>query len=154
MNIVQQLTNWTNEFLPPHLFLVEVEQIQGSKKIAVYIDGDNGVRIEDCRVLSKSLNAKLDEMEFEAEPFYFEVSSPGVDKPLIMMRQYPKHIGRELMIKLKSNTELFGKLTDVSSNSITIMFKDKKKGYLPNATQKEIAIDEIAESIVQISFKK
>ena len=154
MNIVQQLTNWTNEFLPPHLFLVEVEQIQGSKKIAVYVDGDNGVRIEDCRVLSKSLNAKLDEMEFEAEPFYFEVSSPGVDKPLIMMRQYPKHIGRELMIKLKSNTELFGKLTDVSSNSITIMFKDKKKGYLPNATQKEIAIDEIAESIVQISFKK
>ncbi len=154
MNIVQQLTNWTNEFLPPHLFLVEVEQMQGSKKIAVYVDGDNGVRIEDCRVLSKSLNAKLDEMEFEAEPFYFEVSSPGVDKPLIMMRQYPKHIGRELMIKLKSNTELFGKLTDVSSNSITIMFKDKKKGYLPNATQKEIAIEEIAESIVQISFKK
>ncbi|MEI6509066.1 MAG: ribosome assembly cofactor RimP [Bacteroidota bacterium] len=154
MNIVQQLTNWTNEFLPPHLFLVEVEQMQGSKKIAVYIDGDNGVRIEDCRVLSKSLNAKLDEMEFEAEPFYFEVSSPGVDKPLIMMRQYPKHIGRELMIKLKSNTELFGKLTAVNSNSITIMFKDKKKGYLPNATQKEIAIDEIAESIVQISFKK
>ena len=154
MNIVQQLTNWTNEFLPPHLFLVEVEQMQGSKKIAVYVDGDNGVRIEDCRVLSKSLNAKLDEMEFEAEPFYFEVSSPGVDKPLIMMRQYPKHIGRELMIKLKSNTELFGKLTAVNSNSITIMFKDKKKGYLPNATQKEIAIDEIAESIVQISFKK
>ncbi len=153
MNIVQQLTNWTNEFLPPHIFLVEVEQKQGSKKVAVYIDGDNGVRIEDCRLLSKSLNAKLDELEFEAEPFYFEVSSPGVDKPLVMQRQYSKHIGRELLVKLKSNTELLGKLTEVKPNSITIIFKDKKKGYLPNAIQKEIVLDEIAESIVQISFK-
>lgn len=153
MNIVQQLTNWTNEFLPPHIFLVEVEQKQGSKKIAVYIDGDNGVTIEDCRLLSKSLNAKLDELEFETEPFYFEVSSPGVDKPLVMQRQYSKHIGRELLVKLKSNTELLGKLTQVNPNSITIIFKDKKKGYLPNALQKEIALDEIAESIVQISFK-
>jgi ribosome maturation factor RimP len=153
MNIVQQLTEWTNEFLPPHLFLVDVEQKQGSKKIAVYIDGDTGVRIEDCRVLSKSLNAKLDEMEFETEPFYFEVSSPGVDKPLVIQRQYAKHVGRELMVKLKSNTELLGKLTQANSNSIVLMFKDKKKGYLPNATQKEIALEDIAESIVQISFK-
>lgn len=153
MNIIQQLTEWTNEFLPSHLFLVDVEQKQGSKKIAVYIDGDTGVRIEDCRVLSKSLNAKLDEMEFETEPFYFEVSSPGVDKPLVLHRQYAKHVGRELMVKLKSNTELLGKLTQSNSNSIVLMFKDKKKGYLPNATQKEIALEDIAESIVQISFK-
>jgi len=153
MNIVQQLTNWTNEFLPPHLFLVEVEQKQGNKKIAVYIDGDQGVTIEDCRLLSKVLNAKIDEMEFETEPYYFEVSSPGVDKPLVMHRQFVKHIGREFKIKLKSNTELFGKLKETNPNSITIIFKDKKKGYLPNALQKEIALDEIAEAIVQISFK-
>ena len=154
MNIVQNLTEWTNEFLSASLFLVEVEQKQGSKKIAVLIDGDKGVTIEDCRLLSKSLNAKLDEIEFEAEPFYFEVSSPGVDKPLVLRRQYLKHVGRELSIKLKSNTELFGKLTEVKPESITLMFKDKKKGYLPNATQKEISFDEISEAIVQISFKK
>jgi len=154
MNIVQHLKDWTLEFLPPHLFLVEVEQKVGAKKVSVFIDGDASVTIEDCRVLSKSLNAKLDELELETEPFYFEVSSPGVDKPLIMQRQYAKHIGRELIIKLKSNTELFGKLTSSNIDTITLMFKDKKKGYLPNALQKEIAFDEIAESIVQISFKK
>lgn len=153
MNIVQQLTEWTNAFLPPHLFVVEVEQKQGTKKIAVYIDGDTGVRIEDCRLLSKHLNAKLDETEFESEPFYFEVSSPGVDKPLINERQYAKHIGRELIIKLKTNSELLGRLSAVSSGKITLEFKDKKKGYLPNALKKEIDINEIDESRVQISFK-
>lgn len=154
MDIKQHLTEWTKELLPPHLFLVDVEQKLGNKKITVFVDGDKGVTIEDCRLLSKSLNAKLDEIEFESEPFYFEVSSPGVDKPLILPRQYAKHIGRELIVKLKSNTELLGKLTDIKPSSFIIIFKDKKKGYLPNATQKEIAFDDVAESVVQISFKK
>jgi ribosome maturation factor RimP len=154
MNIIEQLTEWTQEFLPPHLFLVEVEQNPNSNNIAVYIDGDTGVRIEDCRLLSKSLNAKLDEMEFETDPFYFEVSSPGIDKPLKSQRQYPKHIGRELIVKLKSNTELLGKLTEVHADNIILIFKDKKKGYLPNAIKKEISFEEITESMVQISFNK
>jgi ribosome maturation factor RimP len=152
MDIISQLTEWTKELLPEHLFLVEVEQKQGAKKISVFIDGDKGVTIEDCRVLSKGLNARLDELDFGSEAYYFEVSSPGVDRPLRNLRQYPQHVGRELLVKLTGNNEILGKLDAVTENGIKMLLKDKKKAY-KDATEKEVAFDEIAQVNVQISFK-
>lgn len=153
MDIISQLTQWTNELLPEHLFLVEVEQKQGAKKISVYIDGDKGVTIEDCRVLGKGLNAKLDELDFGNEAYMFEVSSPGTDRPLKIQRQYNQHIGRELLVKLIGNNELLGRFDTLTDHGITLSIKDKKKGY-KDAPQKEIAFDEIAQASVQISFNK
>jgi len=152
MDIITQITQWANEMLPPHLFLVEVEQKQGAKKIAVHIDGDTGVNIEDCRALSKAINTKLDELDFGNEAYYFEVSSPGVERPLKLVRQYTQHLGREVLVKLIGGNEILGKLHLINDKNIILLLKDKKKGY-KDATEKEIAFAEIAQIIVQISFK-
>jgi ribosome maturation factor RimP len=152
MDIISQLSAWTQELLPEHLFLVEVEQKQGSKKISVFIDGDQGVTIEDCRVLSKELNARLDELDFGSEAYSFEVSSPGVDRPLKLHRQYQKNIGRELLVKLVGQNEILGRLEEVTENGIKLLLKDKKKAY-KDATEKELAFSDIAQVNVQISFK-
>jgi ribosome maturation factor RimP len=152
MDIISQLTAWAQELLPEHLFLVEVEQKQGAKKISVYIDGDNGVTIEDCRVLAKGLNARLDELDYGNEAYMFEVSSPGVDRPLKLKRQYTQHIGRELLVKLTGNNEILGKFDSMTEEGIKLLLKDKKKGYT-NAPEKEVAFADIAQASVQISFK-
>lgn len=152
MDIVQELAEWTTQLLPEHLFLVEVEQKQGSRKISVFIDGDQGVTIEDCRVLAKSLNAKLDELDYGQEAYMFEVSSPGTDRPLKLRRQFQKHIGRELLVKLIGNNEIQGKFDQMSEEGITLLLKDKKKGY-KDAPEKFIPFDQVAEANVQISFK-
>jgi ribosome maturation factor RimP len=152
MDIVSQLTQWATELLPEHLFLVEIEQKQGAKKISVYIDGDKGVTIEDCRVLGKGLNVKLDEMDYGSEAYMFEVSSPGTDRPLKWRRQYAQHIGRELLVKLVGNNEILGKFESMSDEGLVLLLKDKKKGY-KDAPAKELAFSEIAEASVQISFK-
>lgn len=152
MDIITTLTNWTIAALPQHLFLVGVEQKVGSKKISVFIDGDKGVSIEDCRQLAKSLNAKLDEADYGSEAYMFEVSSPGVERPLSSMRQYHKHIGRELLVKLAGQNELLGKLERVGEDEIVLMLKDKKKGY-KEASEKVVSFAEIAQANVQISFK-
>jgi len=153
MDIVSQLKTWSEAFLDPSLFIADIEWKHGSGKIIISIDGDMSVTIEQCRKLSSFLSSKLDETDYGDRAYTLEVSSPGVDVPLKMQRQYPKHVGRELKVKLKSNTEITGKLTDVKKDEIYLMLKDKKKGYLPNATVKQIAFDEIAEAIVQVSFK-
>lgn len=152
MDIINQIKQWAEEALQEGHFLVGVEQKQGSKKISVFIDGDKGVNIEACRLVSKAISAKLDELDYGDEAYYLEVSSPGVDRPLIMQRQYPQHIGRELSVKLKGNNELTGKLMTVNELGITLLLKDKKKAY-KNATEKSLSFDEIAESNVLISFK-
>lgn len=152
MDIITTLTEWTTALLPEHLFLVEVEQKPGSKKISVFIDGDKGVSIEDCRLLAKSLNAKLDEADYGSDAYMFEVSSPGVDRPLISKRQYSQHIGRELLVKLTGQNELLGKLARIDEDGIVLLIKDKKKAY-KDAPEKAIAFNEIAQINVQISFK-
>lgn len=154
MDIVSQIREWSKAFLTNEegLFLVDIEQKAGSKKISVYIDGDSGVNIEACRRLSRMLSEKLDELDYGDTPYYLEVSSPGVDRPLQFSRQYSKHVGRELKVNLKAKTELEGKLEEVKGDEITILLKDKKKGY-KDATAKTIAFDDIADSTVIISFK-
>lgn len=152
MEVLTQIADWSSAFLPEGLFLVDVEQKTGSQKISVFIDGDKGVDIADCQKLSRHLSEKLDELDYGAEPYYLEVSSPGADKPLKVTRQYPKHIGRELFVKLTAETELTGKLEEVTEQGITLSLKDKKKGY-KDAPQKQIAFADIAEASVILSFK-
>lgn len=152
MEIITQLRAWTEAFLPKHLFLVDIEQKGAGKKITVYIDGDEAIDIYACQNLSKHLSEKLDEGDFGNEAYVLEVSSPGAERPLKVSRQYPKHVGRELLIKLNSATELTARLDEVNEQGITIALKDKKKGY-KDAPVKEIPFTEIAEATVIISFK-
>lgn len=152
MDIVEQIKDWSSAFLPEDLFVVDVELKPNSKKLCVYIDGDEGIDINACKGLSRHLSEKLDELDYSAEPYYLEVSSPGADRPLRSERQYPKHIGRELLVKLQAQTELSGRLEDVTETGITLALKDKKKGYR-DATLKEIAFADIAEASVIISFR-
>jgi|LauGreDrversion4_2_1035121.scaffolds.fasta_scaffold08137_7 ribosome maturation factor RimP len=152
MEIIEQITAWCDEFLTEEYFLVEVEHKLGSKKLGVYIDGDEAVDITVCQKLSRFLSEKLDEVDFGAEPYMLEVSSSGADSPLLVKRQYPKHIGREFFVKLKAETELTGRLEEVTEDYLLLSLKDKKKGYV-NATQKQVPFADIAEASIILSFK-
>lgn len=152
MDIVERIKEWSVAFLPAHLFLVDVDHNPHNHKLGIYIDGDQGIDIDACKNLSRHISEKLDELDFGAEPYSLEVSSPGADKPLLVTRQYAKHVGRELDIKLKAQTQLEAKLESVNETGITVSLKDKKKGY-KDAPQKEIAFADIAEASVIISFK-
>lgn len=152
MEIIAQVKEWSEGFLPQDLFLVDVELNERSKKLSIYIDGDKGIDIDACKNLSRHLSEKLDAVDYGAEPYSLEVSSPGADRPLLVTRQYAKHIGRELDIKLKAETQLTGKLESVNENGITVSLKDKKKAY-KDAPQQEIAFDDIATAAVILSFK-
>jgi ribosome maturation factor RimP len=154
MQIAEEVKKWSEAFLPEGVFVVNVEHKPGGGKLSVYIDADGPLNILQCRQLNRHLSEKLDEVDFGSQPYTLEVSSPGIDKPLQLQRQYRKHIGRELKVKLKSKTELEGRLQSMDEEKIVLLLKDKKKGYkAKEQTEKEIAFDEIEEAVVQVSFK-
>ncbi|TAE81720.1 MAG: hypothetical protein EAY81_09565 [Bacteroidetes bacterium] len=152
MDILSLIKEWTDDFLSDDLFLVNIEHKEGSHKISLFIDGDSGIDIEACKTLSRHISDKLDELDFGEEPYALEVSSPGADKPLLVKRQYPKHIGREFLVRLKAQTELTGKLEEVTESGILLALKDKKKGY-KEATVKAIDFEEIDEATIILSFR-
>jgi ribosome maturation factor RimP len=86
-------------------------------------------------------------------PYTLEVSSPGADKPLLLPRQYPKHTGREMEVKLKVGTILTGRLAQADEQAITLQLKDKKKRYTDQSPTTQVAYTDISEAKVIISFR-
>ncbi len=153
MQIVDQIKEWSAEVLEPSVFVVDVEFKPGGGKLLVLIDSDGPLTIEQCRALNRHLSNKLDEADYGETPYTLEVSSPGVDRPLLLPRQFQKHIGREFKIVLKAKTELLGKLIALNNEVLTLHLKDKKKAYLAKEPViKELSLADIETAFVQVSF--
>jgi ribosome maturation factor RimP len=104
----------------PDYFLVEV-RIKPTNNVKVYLDGDAGISIEKCIMFNRALYKQLEETAlFPADDFSLEVSSPGLDEPLKLFRQYRKNIGREVEVLLNDLTRVEGKLTDAAEDAIIV----------------------------------
>ncbi len=154
MNIEQRVTALVEEKIAdrPDLFLVEVK-MHGNGKLMILVDGDKGLSIQDCAAISRHVGFHLEEDNVIEHAYNLEVSSPGVDTPLKLQRQYMKNIGRSLGLKLKDGHKIEGKLLNASATEITLEILIKEKGKKAQTLERDIALEEIAESKVLISFK-
>jgi ribosome maturation factor RimP len=142
----------------PGFFLVEV-RIKPTNNIKVFIDADQGVSIEKLVQLNRKLYKVLEEEAmFPNGDFSLEVSSPGLDEPLKMHRQYLKNIGREVEVQLNEGSRKEGKLLLVTESDIIIEeAKGKNTGRGQANKKKEfvqhiIPFDQIKTTKVQIKF--
>jgi ribosome maturation factor RimP len=104
----------------PSYFLVDT-RIRPTNNIKVFLDGDNGITIEKCVQVNRFLYKKLEESGlFPEGDFSLEVSSPGLDEPLKLIRQYKKNIGRRVEVSLNDGTHKEGKLTEVAEDGIVL----------------------------------
>ncbi len=147
------LKNLDNE----KLFLVDVvvAGFPGTQKIQVLLDGDEGIDIDQCAEISRSLAGELEELEIITDAYVLEVSSPGFDYPLQSLRQYQKNVGRVVKVVLNTDKILKGKLLNANSEKIKISEekKSKVKGKPPVYTEIEIDIKDIKKTNVLASFK-
>jgi len=130
-----------------HLFPVEVS-IRPGNRIFVYIDGDTGVTIDDCKALNRYLESQIDR---ETEDYDLTVSTSGADRPLRFPRQYPKHTGRTFEILLTDDASLSGKLISADPEGIILEpTAGKKEKQKENIT---ISFQQIKEAKIILSFK-
>jgi ribosome maturation factor RimP len=135
----------------PGHFIVDVLYFERQRpaKVMVIVDGDNGVTIDACADLSRKLAALLDEQNVPDNAYILEVSTPGVDQPLKMKRQYFKNAGRQFKVHLKDKSIVQGKLESVSDEILTIrQVIDKKESKVI-----EVPFDQIEKALVMVSFK-
>jgi ribosome maturation factor RimP len=149
------------ELLQPYLeddriFIVEVT-VTASKtrhNITILLDTDEGIKIEECASISRRLAHFIETNELIVDAYNLEVSSPGIDQPLIFKRQYIKNIGRNLKIQIAEGEQV-GTLENVTDEGI--VFKEEvKKSKGKKVEPKEsviIPFGNIQQAKVQISFK-
>lgn len=154
MNIEKRVTELVEEKIAdqPHLFLVDVK-MHSNGKLIVLVDGDEGIGIADCVAISRHVGFHLEEENVIEEAYNLEVSSPGIETPLKLKRQYAKNIGRTLAIKMDDGTKREGVLKEAGEDSITITEIIKEKGKKAETVESTIPTDKITETTVLISFK-
>jgi ribosome maturation factor RimP len=135
----------------PENFLVEVK-IRPGNNIKILVDADRGISIDKLAHYNRSLYRQIEESGlFPNNDFSLEISSPGLEEPLKLHRQYLKNIGRYVEVILKSGIKREGKLVNVTDGEILI---EEEKG---NKKKKEIiqhalSYDDIKTTKIQIKW--
>ena len=135
------------------LFLVDIikKGNDRSGKLIVLLDGDQGITIEKCSEVSRTVSHFIDEEIELDEPLTLEVSSAGLDHPLKLNRQYVKNIGKSVKVTLRDQTLVEGQLNKVEEESIELeVVIDKKK---KTTETKVLSFEDINKTIVLVSFK-
>lgn len=135
---------------------IQIKAARSGQKVSIVLDKDEGIGIDECVRISRKLGNELELRDIFKEPYTLEVSSPGVDQPLQLLRQYRKNIGRTLKVTLLTGELVVGTLAEVKDESIVLQLPPpKKKSKVPveEATLRpEIALATISKAIVQVSF--
>jgi len=143
----------TEELIMPiieknHFELVDVEWVKEGPTwyLRVYIDKEGGITVDDCEIVSRAFGDILDEEDYILENYIFEVSSPGLDRPLKKEKDFMGSIGKMVEIKLykalNKQKEFVGSLKAYHGDGITIELEDK--------TELELKLADIA--IIRLAF--
>ena len=136
----------------PELFLIDVT-MHSNGKLLILMDGDNGIGIDDCVAISRHVGFHLETENTIEQAYNLEVSSPGIDTPLTLSRQYVKNVGRNLSVKMADGSKREGKLNGLTEDAILIEENIKKKGKKAELIEAVIPFKDITETKVLISFK-
>ena len=106
--------------------LVDVEYVKEGSiyYLRAYIDKEGGITVNDCEAVARRMNDILDREDYIPESYTFEVSSPGLGRPLKKEKDYIRNMGKEVEIRtyraINRNKEFYGILTAYDAKSVTI----------------------------------
>ena len=150
IGVVKQKINEVLAEHPTH-FLVEI-RIKPTNNFKVFIDADEGVNLAVLIEYNRKLYKFIEENSLYPDgDFSLEVSSPGLDEPLKLNRQYKKNIGRFVDVLLNDTTKKEGKLIEATEDGIIIEY-ELGKGKKKEIKQETILFTDIKNTKIQIKF--
>lgn len=142
----------------PDHFLVDLA-VKSGNNIKVHIDGDHGIAIDKLVGYNRALYKQIEEAAlFPEGEFSLELSSPGLDEPLKLYRQYLKNTGRKVEVITAEGAKHEGKLLFVTETDITLeVEKGRDASGKPNGKKKELVqvtlpFSTIKTTKVQVTF--
>ncbi len=154
MTKADQIKQRIHDLLEAHFtgtdwYLVEIKVLP-NRTVQVFADRDGSSTIEDFAALSRMLEHQLNEELQFSDTFSLEVSSPGIDRPLTLLRQYRKNTGRQLRVELKDGSRKEGKLLQATEGGIEL--ETRAAGKKEAAATSNIDFSTIKQTKVLISF--
>ena len=113
--------------------LVDVEYVKEGQDyfLRAYIDKPGGITIDDCVAVSREMNVLLDELDYVEGAYTFEVSSPGLGRPLKKAWDFERSLGQEVEIRtykaIDGSKEFYGILHAYDDDSVTVLSEDDEE---------------------------
>lgn len=110
--------------------LIDVEFVKeaGTMYLRAYIDKEGGITVLDCEAVAREMNEILDREDYIEESYIFEVSSPGLGRPLKKEKDYIRNMDKEVEIRtyraINKCKEFYGFLKAYDKDSVTIADED------------------------------
>ena len=109
------------------------------------VDKPGGITVDDCEAVSRKFSDILDEKDYIPDSYVFEVSSPGLGRPLKKEKDFKRSIGEEVEIRtyraIDRQKEFTGILKGFDENTVTIIYEDETEQVFDRA---EIALIRLA----------
>lgn len=108
--------------------------------LRIFIDKKEGISIEDCEAMSRTIDKPLDDVDPINQSYCLEVCSPGIERELVRDEHFERFIGADIKIRLiransEGKKELYGKLLNISGNIVQI----ESEGQSINIDKKDTA---------------
>ena len=110
--------------------LVDVEYVKEGSVwyLRAYIDKEGGITVNDCEAVAREMNEILDREDFIPDSYTFEVSSPGLGRPLKKEKDYVRNMNKEIEIRtyraINKSKEFYGLLKAYDKDTVTITDED------------------------------
>ena len=120
VQIVEEITSSSGYFLID----IVLRGTERNRVIEIFVDGEKNITAKDCAEVSRKINKVFEEKELIKSAYRLDVSSPGIDRPLLYLKQYPKHINRKFEIKYNYGDEkkkLKGTLNKIEGEDLTFL---------------------------------
>ncbi|HET9825759.1 MAG TPA: ribosome maturation factor [Chitinophagaceae bacterium] len=135
----------------PEAFLVDVK-IRPGNNVKIFVDADDGMSIDKLAQYNRSLYRQIEESGlFPNGDFSLEISSPGLDEPLKIHRQYLKNIGRDIEVVMKNGIKQEGRLVSATNDEIVIE-EEKRNKKTREVVPHTISYNDIKTTKIQIKI--
>lgn len=114
----------------------EIVEVEFAKKyngdnLTIFIDKVGGINIEDCEKVHNAIDEPLDELNpTNDKPYTLNVSSPGIDRPIVKDKDYSRNLGEVLEVRLFQAVEkkkiFVGTLESFNSDEVCLLCDDKE----------------------------
>lgn len=127
MAIVEEVLQGTDSYVVE----VSIRGNKGSRVVEVFVDSDTGTSVDELARISREVGFVLDTDEVIDGRYSLNVSSPGVNRPISLPRQFPKHVGRKLRVRYRTEGEETkeeeGALESASESGIALRVSGSRK---------------------------
>ena len=130
-------------------FLVDIHivQVEHRTVVQLFVDTDSGITVGQCTDLNRRIGEALEFQNVFQNSYVLEVSSPDLTKPLKLLRQYRKNIGRQFRVRYRQDNEMkeiVANLDAIEGDRLTFITK--------NDDTRTVPFNEIIESIEELPW--